>query len=115
MINQSEAQAPELIVVEKLRTDLYGNYGLKEETRAIVTPEKSIPGKKINIKSIATSPPRKYPIPNQDKTTSHIPPFPPGFKSLRNEANDDNPETTYTSRTDKYDTSHTNRYDSIKM
>ena len=31
-----------------------------------------------------------------------------------NEANDDNPETTYTSRTDKDDTPRTNQDDSIK-
>ena len=70
------------------------------------------------MKSLSTSPPIKGPIPNQDKNTlglqkyqclpPHLPPFPPGFKSLRNEANDDNPETTDTSRTDKDDTSRTN-------
>ena len=62
--------------------------------------------------------PRKDQIPNQDKNTlgiqkyqclpTHVPPFSPAFKSLRYEANDDNPKTTDTSRTDKYDTSHTN-------
>ena len=50
------------------------------------------------------SPPRKDPIPNQDKNNlglqkyqclpSHVPPFYFGFKSLINKANDDNPETT---------------------
>ena len=70
------------------------------------------------------SPPIKYPIPNQDKNTlglqkyqflkSNVPPIPSGFKSLRNEANDDNPETTDTSRTDKDDTSRTNWDDSIE-
>ena len=40
--------------------------------------------------------------------------FSSGFKSLRNEANDDNPETTDTSRTNKYDTSRTHRYYSIE-
>ena len=59
------------------------------------------------------SPPREDPIPNQDENTlslqkyqclpPHVPPFPSGFKSLRNEANDNNPETTDTSRNDKYD------------
>ena len=74
-------------------------------------------------KSIATPPPRNDPIPNQDKNLGlqkyqslppYVPPFTPGFKSLRNETNDDNPETTYTSRTDKDDTSRTNCYDSIE-
>ena len=37
-----------------------------------------------------------------------------GFKSLRNEANDDNPDTTDTLCTDKDDTLHTNRGDSIE-
>ena len=41
-------------------------------------------------------------------------PFPPGFKSLRNKANYDNPETIDTSRKDKYDTSRTNQDDSIE-
>ena len=59
-------------------------------------------------------PPRKDPIPNQDKNTlgiqkyqclpPHVTPFPPGFKSLRNKANYDNYESTDTLRTDKYDT-----------
>ena len=70
------------------------------------------------------SPPRKDPIPNQDKNTlglqndqflpSHVPPFSSGFKSLRNKANDDNPETTDTSRINKYDTASTNQDDSIE-
>ena len=69
-------------------------------------------------------PPRKDPIPNQDKNSlglqkyqclpPHVPPFPPGFISLRKKENDDNPETTDTSRTDKYYTSCNNRYDSIE-
>ena len=64
------------------------------------------------------SPPRKDPIPNQYKNTlgiqkhqclsSHVIPFSSGIKSLRNKANDDNPETTDTSCTDKDDTSRTN-------
>ena len=79
--------------------------------------------KEKKYKPLAKSPPRKYKIPNQDKNNlglqkyqclpPHVPPFPPGFKSLRNEANDDNPESTDTSRTDKYDTERTDRYDSI--
>ena len=38
----------------------------------------------------------------------------PGMKPLRNEKNDDDPETTDTSHTDKDDTSHNNRDDSIE-
>ena len=45
--------------------------------------------------------------------TSDVPPFLPGNKSLRNKENDDNPEATDTSHTEKYDTSHTNQDDSI--
>ena len=70
------------------------------------------------------SPPRKDPIPNQDKNnlgiqkyqylTPHVSPFLTGLKSLRNETNDDNPETTDTSCTDKDDTSRTNLYDYIE-
>ena len=44
-----------------------GETGLRGVTRAIVTPEKSIPKKKKNIKSLALSLLRKDPIPNQDK------------------------------------------------
>ena len=44
----------------------------------------------------------------------HVPLFPPGSKSLINEANNDNHETTDTSRTDKDDTSITNRDDSME-
>ena len=87
-------------------------------------PEKRIPRKKRNIKLLATYPPRNDSIPNQDKNTlgikkyqclpPHVTPFPPGFKSLRNKADDDNPETKDTSRIDKYDTSLTNRDGSIE-
>ena len=118
MITQSEAPEPEVIVVGQLQTDLSINYGLTGEKRASVTSEKRIPRKNINIKSLATSPPRKDPILNQDKNTLglqkdqclqlHVPPFTPGFKSLRNNANDDIPETTNTSHTDKDDTSRIN-------
>ena len=38
LITQSESQAPEVIVVDKLRTDLSVNSGLTGETRASVTP-----------------------------------------------------------------------------
>ena len=69
---QSEAPAPEAIVVEKISTDLSNNSGLTGETRVIVMPEKWIPRKKINIKSLAMSPPIKGPIPNQDKNNLGI-------------------------------------------
>ena len=68
-------------------------------------------------------PPRKDPIPNEKKNLGlpkyqcflpHIPPFHPGFKSLRNVANYNNPDTTDTSRTDKDDTARTNVDDSIE-
>ena len=111
-------------MVGKLRTDLSVNSGLTGETRASVTPEKSIPRNKINIKSLATSPPRNDPIPNQDKNTlgiqkyqcliSHVHPFSSRFKSLRNESNDDNPQSTDTSRTDKDVMSRTNQDDAIE-
>ena len=39
LITQSEAPAPEVIVVGKLWTNLYVNSGLTGETRASVTPE----------------------------------------------------------------------------
>ena len=90
MISQSEAPAPEVIVVGKLQTYLSVNYGLTGETRDSVTPGKCIPKKKINIKPLATLPPRKYPIPNQDKNTlglkkdqclpPHVSSFPLGLK-----------------------------------
>ena len=46
-ITQSEAPAPEVIVVEKIQTDLSVNAGLTGETRASVTPEKYIPGNNV--------------------------------------------------------------------
>ena len=83
-----------------------------------------MPRNKINIKSLATLPPIKDTIINQENNTlylekhqslpPHVPPFPPGSQSLRNEANDDNPEAIYNSRTDKDDTSRTDRDDSIE-
>ena len=78
---------------------------------------------KSNIKSLSKSPPRKDPIPNQYKNTlfiekkslpPHSPKFPPGFKSLKNKAADDHHESIYTSRTDKYDTSRTDKDESIE-
>ena len=80
-----------------------------------------IPRKKRNIKSLVTSPPRKYPIPYKDKkikttkismpTNTHTSIF---YWILKNETNDDNLETIYTSRTDKGDTSRTDWDDSIE-
>ena len=74
---------------------------------ANVTPENRITIKKINIKSLETLPPIKDTISNQYKNNfglkkyqslpPHVPKFPSGFKSLRNKANDDNPESTDTS------------------
>ena len=68
-ITQSEAPAPEVIVVDKIRTDISVNYVLTGEKRASVTPGKRIPRKKGNIKPLVMSPPRKDPIPNKDKKT----------------------------------------------
>ena len=77
-------------MVDKLRTDLSVNSVLTGETRVSISPEKRITRKKRNIKSLATLPPRKDPIPNQDINTlglknyqylpPHVPTFPPGFK-----------------------------------
>ena len=107
-----------------VQTDLSVFFRSNRRNRASVTPEKRIPGKKRNIRSLATSPPRKDTIPNQDKNTSgiekyqslpsHVPKFPTGSKSLRNEANNDHPESTDTSCKDRYDTSCTNQDDSIE-
>ena len=114
--------------MHKLRTDISvfpggtveTSSGLTGETIESVTPENSLKKEK---KTLAMSPPRKDPIPNQDKTIiglekyqfliSDVTTFLPGNKPLRNEENDDNPEHTDTSHTEKYDTSHTNLYDSI--
>ena len=73
---------------------------------------------KRNIKSLAVSPPRKDPIPNQDKNTlglqryqclpSHVPTLSSVFKSLINGADDDNTVTTDTSHSNKDDNSRTN-------
>ena len=58
-------------------------------------PEKRIPKKKKYIKSLSLSP------------------FLPGNKRVLNEENDHNPETADTSRSGKYDMSHTSRNDFI--
>ena len=106
LITQSEALAPEVIVVDKLWTDISVNSRLTVETRASTTPEKRIPGKKIKIKSPALYPPRKDQNPNQDKNNLGLqkyqchPPqvflFYPGLKSFKKESNDDNTQTTDT-------------------
>ena len=51
-------------MVYKLQTDLSV---LSGATGASMTPEKRILRKKSDTKSLATSPPIKDPIPNQDK------------------------------------------------
>ena len=76
-------------------------------------PRKRIPRKKKNIKPLATSPPRNDPIPNPDinilgtEKDQSLPPqlakFCPGYKSLRNKAEDGCNDSTDTSRTDKED------------
>ena len=84
---------------------------------------KRIPKKKNNIRSLAFSPLRKDPIPNQDKKiigldkyqclTPDLPQFLPENKRLLNEENDGNTETTNTSKSEKDDTSHNRKDDSI--
>ena len=108
-------------MVPKVRT---GISVLSGSTGASITPEKSISINKRGIKLLATSPPRKNPIPNQDKNTSgikkyrslppHVPKFPPRFKSLRNEADGDHNKYIDTSRTDRDDMSRTDQDDSIE-
>ena len=85
-----------------VQTNLSVLSGVTGATGASVMPEKRVPRKKIKNKTLATLPPQKDPIQNQDKNTldiekdqilpPHVPQFPPVFKSLRNEANDDNHE-----------------------
>ena len=67
LITQSESPAPKLILVEKLRIDIYVNSVLIGETRNSVTPGKCITRKKRKRKSLALYPTRKDTIPNQDK------------------------------------------------
>ena len=65
------------------------------------------------MKSLAVLPPRKYLIPNQDinmlgtKKYQSLPPqlakYTPGYKSLINEEEDDQNESTDTSRTNEKD------------
>ena len=67
MISQSEPPVPkEIMVNPNIQTDV--SVFSTVTTGASVTPEKRIPIDKRNIKSLATSPPGKDPIPNQDKT-----------------------------------------------
>ena len=83
-------------MVPKMLTDLSV---LSRVTGSSITPEKRIPRKKSNIKSLSTSPSIKDPIPNQDKNSlgikkfqslpPHLPKLTPGFKSLRNKSDDD--------------------------
>ena len=105
MISQSEAPKPEEIEVHKHWRDtasytysLYsatGETGLTGGTIVSLTPEKRIPKKKKNIKSLALSP------------------FFSGNKILLSEENDNNPETTYTSQSGKDNMSNNSRDDSI--
>ena len=95
-------------MVDKLRTDLYVLYIV---TGTSVTPLKIAPINKRNMKSLATPPQRKDPIPHQDIHTlgtgkdqslpPHLPKFFHGYKSLRNESDDDRHDSTDTPRTDK--------------
>ena len=90
LINQSEAPATEVILVDKLRTDLSVNLKITDRSVPRVTTEKRIPRNKRKKKSPAMSPPRKDTIPNYDKNTlglqkdqflpSHVPLFSSGFK-----------------------------------
>ena len=99
MISQSEAPLPEEIVVRKHQRDTAsykfslssstGETGLTVWKILNVTPEKRIPKKKDNI---------KY---------KFLSPFLPENKRLLKTENDDNPETTDTSLSGKYDMSHT--------
>ena len=63
LISQSEKPTPkEIIVDKKIRSDVSFLY---VGTGDSVSQEKRIPRKKKNMKSLAMSPPRKDPIPNQ--------------------------------------------------
>ena len=107
--------------MDKIRTDLSV---LSVSTVASITSDKRIPRKKNNIKSLTTSPPRNDPVQNQDKNTlgiekyqslpPHLPKFPPVFKSLRNDVENDYNESIYKSCTDKDDTPRTDKDDSIE-
>ena len=108
-------------MVDKIQTDISV---LSGATGASITPGKRIPGKKKNMKSLATPSLRNDTITSQGINTlgiekyqslpPHLPKFTPRFKSLRNEAADDPNEYTDTSRTDKYDMSRTDKDKSIE-
>ena len=99
MIYQSDATVPEEVVVRKHRRNTHsitsslssstGEFGLTGGIKLNVTPEKRIPKNQKYIKPTFLSP------------------FIPGNKTLLNEDNDDNPETTDTSLSIKDDMSHT--------
>ena len=99
MISQLDATAPEELVVLKKRRDTSsvtyslssatGELDLIWQTRVNVTTEKCIPKKQKYIKPKSSSP------------------FLPGNKISLNEDDDDDPETTATSLSGKYDMSHT--------
>ena len=99
--------------MKKLRTNLSvfsgatgeTSSGLTGETRAIITPEKSSQKeKKEKISSyVSTNKGSNFKpgnknvwLQNDQCLPPHVPPFNPGIKSLRNEENDDNLETTDT-------------------
>ena len=104
MISQSDALAPEEIVVRRHQwytasvtsslSSSTGESGLTGITRLNVTPEKRILKKK-----------KKYIKPKALST------FLSGNKRLLNKDNDNNPETTDTSLSGKYDMSHNIPYD----
>ena len=64
LISQLEQPAPKKMADPKMRTDVSV---LSVGTCNSLTPEKRIPGKKKNTKSLAMMPPRKDPITNQYK------------------------------------------------
>ena len=85
-ISQSDPPASKEILVPKMRTDISI---LSGATGASITPGKLITGKKRKLKSLATSPPRKDSVTNQDKNSlwikkyqslpPNVPKFPPRF------------------------------------
>ena len=86
-----------------------------------INTEKLIPIKKMNIKSPAMSPPRKDPITNQytnifsTKKYQSLPPhlekYPPGYKSLLNDAHD--PNSTEDELNDSTVNSHNEKEDPV--
>ena len=98
------------MVVNKIRSDFSF---LSLGTGDSVTPEKRIPRKRNNMKSFEMSPPRKYPIQNQyinrlstkkyQSLPAKLAKYPPGYKSLINEAEYDRNGSTDRLITDKED------------